>query len=142
MKISIDMISDMGNLRSSNLEQLIFDYGKLKQRISKLDDQDEHTETLNLKLKLIEDQFNLSYYFPFNFSSIDSLMEERQNRCDIKEQLELKENLTETEELILTSTLGKIGYYDELILLKGKTDFLYDIGYYTDHPDKMICLIF
>ena len=55
---------------------------------------DENTKPLNLKLKLIEDQFNLNYYFPFNFSSVDSLMEERENRFDIKKELELKENLT------------------------------------------------
>lgn len=143
MNISIDTISDIVNSRTNfNFEQLLLDYGKLKQQISKLDYQDKNAEPLNLKLKFIEDQYNLNYYFPFNFSSIDSLMAERKNRCDTTDKLERKETLTETERSIHTITLARIKYFNELIQLKSKTDFLRDIDYYTNHPDKMVNLIF
>ena len=72
MKISIDMISDMANSRSSSsLEQLILDYGKLKQQISRLENHNKSDEPLSRQLKYIEDQFNLNYYFPINFWKIN-----------------------------------------------------------------------
>ncbi|WP_372947820.1 hypothetical protein [Mariniphaga sp.] len=142
MNLSIDAISDLVNSRiCSSLEQLVFDYGKIKQRISELDNQDKNTEPLNLQLKFIEDQYNLNYYFPFNFSSIDFLLAERKNRFDTMDKLERKETLTETERSIHTSTLARIKYFNELIHLKSKTDFLKGIDYYTNHPDKIVNLI-
>lgn len=143
MKMSIDTISDIVNSKSgSSLEKLMLNYAKLKQQISELDKHDKNAEPLNLKLKFVEDQYNLNYYFPFNFSSINSLLAERKNRCDTMDKLERKETLTETERSIHTSTLARIKYFNELILLKSKTDFLQGIDYYTNHPDKMVNLIF
>lgn len=92
------------------------------------------------QLYFLEAQYSMIYW-DFNFNSIDTLIAERELLYNVKKELSSQEVLCKIGNTVLKSTLTKISYYNHLIQLKSRTDYLQKLDYYFDHPIALTELI-
>jgi hypothetical protein len=123
-------IFDSTHNSNPDIESLILEYCKLKQV----------GEDVENRLYQIENQYSMIYW-DFNFNSIYTILAEIGLLFDIKNELESQEVLCKIGNMVLKSTLLKISYYNDLIRLKSKTNFLQKLDYYYNHPNVLSELI-
>jgi hypothetical protein len=108
---------------------IILEYCRIKQN-GKIENQ----------LFYFENKYSMVYW-DYNFNSIDTLIAERELLYKVKKELLSQEVLCKIGNMVLKSTISKISYYNHLIQLKSKTDYLQKLDYYFDNPDALAELI-
>lgn len=125
----LDILSTSDN-SNTDVAYLIMEYCKLKQ----IGDDEGN------QLYLLEAQYS-TIYWDYNFNSITTLIEEKEMLLEIKKELLSQEMLCKTGRTVLKSTLTKISYYNHLIQLKSKTNYLQKLDYYYNNPAALAELI-
>jgi len=145
MRITIEKLSRIINDDSrSDIVRLIFDYAVLNQKLENIDTgswyfQKAKKNNIN-KLKKMEEQFDIIRK-DFNETSLDILIESRQNWMFKLEKYSDKKYRGLVNSLLLNSIKGQLNYVKELIRLKSKSDKLYPIDYYISNPKEFSLLL-
>jgi hypothetical protein len=133
MQIPFERLLDIFNSTDNSktdVVSLFLEYCKIKQK----------GEDDGNQLYLLEAQYSMIFW-DFNFNSIDTLIAERGLLYKIKTELLSQEVLCMIGNMVLKSTISKILYYNHLIQLKSKTNYLQKLDYYFDNPDALAKLI-
>ncbi len=143
LNILFNLLTDNQN-KVSNVGSKILEYAILKEQMDKVEEQSWYfksaLESKQKQLKSINNSYEL-YRNEFNANSIDTLIE---TKNELLQKLEERKNCSGSGWIffsIKSMIRSEIDCADEMLLLKSKVDYLYEIEFYLSNLDELSKII-
>lgn len=135
--------SFINNKNESSLVRIIVEYSILKQKIETQESQSWYFklgfESSKERLIALTKEFE-EIRKTFNETSIDELIERINENLKYKSGYE-KNGMNTIQQMHYSSIISENEFYNELLRLKSKTEFLKDIDYYLENPEEFLIFI-
>ena len=129
--------------QKSDILRLIIDYNNLKKKLENTEDNSwyfkQALESNKTKLESLRKDYE-KIRIVFNESTIDTLIEKINENLELKSIYE-KKGMNTIQQMHYSSIISENEFYNELIRLKSKTEFLKDIDYYLENPEEFLKFI-